>query len=92
VITVDDTQPEAIAALEDVIYGNDENDPLLPDPMDLIDLFETNALMQVIDNEDTTFTVIGPDSMVSMTGPETFQIIADTVIIFPDGTFKVSSQ
>lgn len=92
VITVDDTQPEAIAALEDAIYGNDENDPLLPDPMDLIDLFETNALMRVIDNGDNTFTVIGPDSMVLMTGPETFQIIADTVVIFPDGTFKVSSQ
>lgn len=92
VITVDDTQPEAIAALEDAIYGNDENEPSLPDPMDLIDLFEANALMRVIDNGDNTFTVIGPDSMVAMVDAETFRITANTVVIFPNGTFKVSSQ
>lgn len=92
VITVDDAQPGAIAALEDVIYGNDEDEPSLPDPMDLIDLFEANALMQVIDNGDNTFTVIGPDTMVSMVDANTFQIVANTVVIHGDGTFTVSSQ
>lgn len=92
VITVDDTQPDAIEALEAVIYGDNENEPSLPDPMDLVELFEAGALMQVIDNGDNTFTVIGPDSMVSMVDTEHFRINADTVVIFPNGTFKVSSQ
>jgi hypothetical protein len=92
VVTVDYAQPGAIDALEAFIYGDDANEPSLPEPDDLIDLFEANALMQVIDNGDNTFTVIGPDDMVSMVDADTFRITADTVVIFPDGTFRVSSQ
>jgi hypothetical protein len=91
VIMVDDAPPAAIDELEDLIYGDDENDPSLPEIDDIYGIFESHTTFTVTDNGDGTFTVTGPDANVSMVGADTFQLTADTVFLLPDDLFQVSS-
>jgi len=63
-----------ITALEDILYGTEEIDPRLPTPDEVFEIFEENAILRIIDNGDGTWTAIGPDSVVEMLDPDTFQI------------------
>jgi len=91
VIMVDDAPPAAIADLEVLIYGDDVNDPSLPEVNDIYEIFESHTTFTVTDNGDGTFTVTGPDVNVSMVDASTFQLTADTVFLLPDGLFRASS-
>ena len=66
--------PEAISDLEDVLYGTDTTDPRLPDVLGVLEVFEENSILRVIDNGDGSFTVIGPDEAISMIDSTTFEI------------------
>lgn len=83
--------PEAIAALEDVLYGSESTDPRLPNPPELINLFEQHAILVIIDHGDGTWTAIGPDDVVYMTDPDTFEINWPSVVYLDEDTYQVSS-
>jgi hypothetical protein len=74
VISLDYADPAAIADLEDIIYGNDISDPVLPDPATVIDIFESHTTLRITDNGDGTWTADGPDTVITMLDSETFQI------------------
>ena len=74
VISLDYANPDAISDLEDVIYGNDVSDPVLPDPATVIDIFESRATLRITDNGDGSWTAEGPDTVITMLDSETFQI------------------
>jgi hypothetical protein len=74
VISLDYSDPGAISDLEDIIYGNDVSDPVLPDPVTVINIFESRATLRITDNGDGTWTATGPDSVITMVDSETFQI------------------
>ena len=63
-----------ITAIENILYGTDDTDPRLPDPDELFEIFEENAILRIIDNGDGTWTAIGPDSVIEMLDSDTFQI------------------
>ena len=60
----------AIAAIEEILYGTDNQDPRLPLPDELINIFEDNSILQITDNGDGTWTATGPDSVVQDLGNE----------------------
>lgn len=83
--------PAAISELEETLYGDVYNNPLLPSPDGLISIFEAHALLKVIDHGDGSFTVIGPDDAVIMLDPTTFRITWPSVILLDDVSYQISS-
>jgi hypothetical protein len=90
VVALDYADPDAVAALEAILYGDDSNDPSIPDPQTVIDLFESFTTVRVTVNGDGTFTVSGPDSAVfqidsttwEINWPSVFLVATDTYIIY----------
>lgn len=80
-----------IGEVEDMLYGTETTDPRLPDPNELIELFESHATLRIRDNGDGTWTAIGPDSMVQVNPDGTFQINAPTAFPVSEGAFIVNS-
>lgn len=83
--------PWALAAVEDVLYGTDDTPARLPSPQELLDLFVDNALVQVVDNGDGTFTVTGPDNIVDDSDPDTFSLTWPSVVQLDDDNVQISS-
>jgi hypothetical protein len=89
-----DTQiayPAAIQAVEDVIYGNLSDEPRLPTPAELIDLFEQHAILLIVDHGDGTWSAIGPDSAIQMLDSKTFQISWPSAVYLDEDTYQISS-
>lgn len=91
VVTVDYAQPDAISDLEGMIYGDDANDPFLPDPATIYALFESYAVLTIVDNGDGTWTATGPDTAITMLDSDTFQIDWTSAIFIDADTYKISS-
>ena len=70
------TDPLALTAIEDILYGSEALTSRLPLPTELIDVFETNSSFVVVDNGDGTFTASGTDFEVFMSGTDEFTINA----------------
>lgn len=85
------TNAETMAVLEDVLYGTNEFEARLPSFDELVEIFDDNATWEVIDNEDGTFTVIGPESAIQMLDEETFQITWPTAVFVDEDTYTISS-
>ena len=83
--------PGAVQAVEDVLYGTQEADSRLPYPEELIDLFEQNAVLLIVDHGDGTWSAIGPDDMVYMLDDKTFAINSPTAVYLDEDTYQVSS-
>lgn len=66
VVLIDYAQSGAISSLEALLYGDDTNDPSLPDPAAVLDIFESNAVLRITDNGDGTWTAVGPDDVITM--------------------------
>lgn len=105
VILLDDSYPDAISGLEAIMYGTDDSpdydptiptgtpgtDPALPSIADILEIFESHTTLRITDNGDGTWTASGPDDVVVLTGPSSFQINADSAIFIGDGVYRISS-
>ena len=78
--------PAILAGIENVMYGNDEEDARLPDVSELI-----SFLIIVIDNGDGTFTVIGPDEFVYMVDATEFEINSPLTVMLDPDTYRLIS-
>lgn len=78
-------------AVEDILYGTDLTDPRLPDPAELIELYEEATLLRITYNGDGTYTASGPDDMVQLLGDGRFSLTAPTVIPIDQDIFVVNS-
>lgn len=85
------TNPVTLAAVEDILYGTNILTARLPTLDELVAIFDTITTLEVIDNGDGTFTVIGPDSAVQMLDDTIFQITWPTAIFIDDDTYNISS-
>lgn len=83
--------PEAIQAVEDVIYGSDTTTSRLPSVEELLDLFEQHAILTIIDHGDGTWTAIGPDEAIQMLDADTFEITWPSAVYLDADTYKISS-
>lgn len=82
---------DALAALEDVLYGDDENEAALPTPDMVVSIFEENAVLRVIDNGDGTYTIEGPDEAMLDNGDGTWEITWPSALNIDEDTFQISS-
>lgn len=80
-----------IAELENVIYGSETVEARMPTPFEILDIFEENSILRVIDNGDGSFTVIGPDEAISMLDPTTFEITWPSAIYIDAVSYRLSS-
>lgn len=91
IIDVGASYANTLTALEDILYGSDEQTPRLPPPDEVIALFESMAVLKITDNGDGTWTADGPDEVVSMIGPDEFQIDWPSVVYLSPYEFQVST-
>lgn len=89
-IMLDYAHPEAVSALEDIIYGDDANGASLPDVQTIFDLFDTYATLRIVDNGDGTWTATGPDDIISISGDE-FTIDWASAVFIDDVSYHISS-
>lgn len=83
--------PEAIAHLENVLYGSDEDVASLPSPQGIFDIVEEHSLLMIIDHGDGSWTAIGPDEAIEMLDPDTFQITWPSAVYLDADTYQISS-
>ncbi len=83
--------PAAISDVEDILYGTEAQAAILPTLAQLMEIFETYAVLSVTDNGDGTFTVNGPDDAITMLDASTFQITWDSAIPIDADTYSLSS-
>lgn len=84
-VSLDFAGTAAMDLLQAALYGDDENDPYLPDVPAIIEMFESNTLVRITDNGDGTWTATGPDELVFI-DPDNFRYVAgDTIVIISDG-------
>lgn len=92
VIMVDYAQPGALAALEDVLYGNAANAPSLPSPQAIYDIFDPFAVLKVTDNGDGTWTADDQgNGAISMVDGNHFQINWPSAVFLSDTTYRIHS-
>ncbi len=80
-----------VDALYDILYGTDAVGASLPSPATVLDLFEVNSILQIIDNGDGTWTAIGPDSVIEMLDSTTFQIDWPSAVYIDAETYTIHS-
>lgn len=83
--------PEAVQAFENTIYGSEVDEAQLPSSTDLFNIFEENALFRVIDHGDGTWTATGPDDVITMLDPTTFQIDYSSAVYINEDEYTLSS-
>lgn len=83
--------PEALQALEDLLYGTDDAEPHFPTIDELIDLFNNHSMFVIIDHGDGTWSAIGPPNMIQMIDEDTFQIDSPSANYIDSDTYEISS-
>lgn len=84
--------PGILRAIEDILYGSDTTEPRLPDPPELLELYEAATLLRVTYHYDGTYTVTGPDSMVRLLADGVFEVEAPTAFFLSHDIFVISSH
>lgn len=78
-------------SLEDALYGTETTEPRLPDPAEVINLFESATRLRIVYNGDGTYTAIGPDDMVRLLENGRFELTAPSVYFLEQDIFVVTS-
>lgn len=78
-------------AVEDILYGTDVTDPRLPDPAELVELYESATLLRIVYNGDGSYTATGPDDMVTLLSDGRFTLTAPSVFFVDQDIFTVNS-
>jgi hypothetical protein len=83
--------PDALERIEDIIYGNADEDSTLPSPEDLYEIFEDYAVLVVTDHGDGSATISGPDVAVFPNGIGGYTISWPSVIQKDAVSYQISS-
>lgn len=83
--------PWVLQPLEDILYGTETSQPRFPTTEEILELFENGAILKIIDHGDGTWTAIGPDEVIQMLDPTTFEISWPSAVYLDSETYKISS-
>lgn len=84
-------EADLIEDIEDVLYGNNVNDPRLPEASTLVGFVNSWTLIKVTDNFDGTFTVDGPDNLIVDNLDETYMILRANTSIFDGDSYWLTN-
>jgi hypothetical protein len=82
--------PDLLQNIEDILYGNEVNDPNLPPLSDFVGFIDNWVLIRIIDNLDGTWTAEGPDNLITMLDPTLFQIAQANVKYVDSVTYLIT--
>lgn len=85
------TDPLILELLENILYGDDENEARLPEFDELLDIFDTIVRLTVTDNGDGTFTLEAPNDALIMLDETTFQLTWPSAIFLDEDTYQVTT-
>jgi hypothetical protein len=80
-----------IGELEALIYGTEEELPMMPDAQAIFDLLSFGNAIIITDNGDETWTAEGSYRNIYMIGDEIFEIDNINAVIHGNGTYTISS-
>ena len=80
-----------VQALEDILYGTEGDQPRLPLPDEVFEVFEVNSILQIIDHGDGSWTAIGPDSAIIMLDSTTFEITWPSAVYIDAESYTIHS-
>lgn len=86
------TDPSVIQAIEDALYGTDEDLPRLPTFEEVVGIFDTIATLTITDNGDGTWTAEAPYDVIRMLDDTTFEITSPTAVFLDEDTYTISSE
>lgn len=85
--------PWLLQDIEDILYGDEEHEPTLPDMGSLITFIRKWNRLIITDNGDGTWTADAIlDSDIVMTTPTEFLITAENVVYLDEFTYDISSS
>ena len=92
-MVVDSTKstPQLMATVESILYGSPTTAARIPTPAELMTLFTGWPTLFVTTNSDGSFTITGPDDVVKIIDPSTYQVISSTATDNGNGSFTVGS-
>lgn len=85
------TDAAVLEAVENALYGDEENTPRLPPIPEVIELFDAFYVFVVTDNGDGTFTISGPDDAIVPLSDIFLQFDWSTVLPVDEETYTISS-
>lgn len=81
-----------LEAIEEQLYGGEGIISHLPTPDEIVQIFEDNAILKVVDNGDGTVTITGPDEAIENLANQQTQLTWPSVIQLPsEFEYQVSS-
>ncbi len=91
-IDSNDTEPEVLQGILDILWGTDTTAPYFPSIGEILGLFESLGSLIIVDNGDGTWQAIdASDNYITMTNSTTFQIDnADATYLDPT-TYQIST-
>lgn len=81
----------AIEALENVLYGDDENEARLPTVDEVLHIFEDASILKITDHGDGSWTAEGPDEAITMLDSTSFEITWPSAVYVDEVTYTISS-
>jgi hypothetical protein len=92
-VSIDSTKihPFALGQIEEVLYGSNDLNPSLPSLEDLIVLLAGPDFIIIIDNEDGTWTAMGPDELITMITATEFEITEANAEYINPYTYNIST-
>lgn len=90
-LSLEVTDSDVFSDLEDILYGTDTTAPRLPDPAELVELYESATILRITYNGDGTYTATGPDDMVQLFSDGRFSITSPSLFLDGQDIFVVNS-
>lgn len=83
--------PWVIEKFEDILYGNSFADPRMPNPFEVVEIFEDGSILKITDHGDGTWTAEGPDEAIKMLSSTMFEITWPSALYIDNKTYRISS-
>ena len=83
--------PGVLSVIENTLYGSADTSARLPEPQEILDLFEDGAILKITDHGDGTWTAEGPDSAIQMLSATEFEITWPSAVYLSSDTYRISS-
>lgn len=91
IVNTEDAPATSRSYVTDLVYGTDSTNPRIPHLPELISVFETNAVFQVVDHGDGSWTATGPDEYFEFLDGTSFIIKSPSARWLDSESYRLSN-